>query len=421
MHTFRITDELVEVRSGLISARTARRGSIGSRASRSRGRCSPASSARPSSTSASRGTTRTCSSPTCRARPTSCAARSCGWRPGPGQAGGRRRTRRRAGLGREAASPRSPRPSSDPRSRARTALGVRPTIRMPRRLIGCDPAAAPHRSSCSPFTVWLAAASSRWASGSRGDSGRLPGFCPAHRRRLLHRTGSAVAALLDRGDARRRAGGLRPALDQQRDPSARPHPRDRDQPAAALAAVRTGGRCRINTAARAQSRRARTASEHHDLPVGTPSDVRVLGLLLPGLRRRGRDLVAAGCSRRTGPTASRRAPRGRPGCAALLAAHRLPPAPGRRARCARLRLARRSRSCRSRACRASLSPGAAAADARSGLRAPAHRRRARSTPPRRRDRRCRRPEPLRATRQSSASPARDSTRSHRWRAGEASA
>ena len=47
-----------------------------------------------------------------------------------------------------------------------------------------------------------------------------------------------VAALLDRRHARRRAGRIRPALDQQRDPPARPHPRDRGEPAAPLAPVR---------------------------------------------------------------------------------------------------------------------------------------------------------------------------------------
>ncbi|MFL0711310.1 MAG: PH domain-containing protein [Microcella pacifica] len=90
---------------------------------------------------------------------------------------------------------------------------------------------------------------------------RLPARDPRSRRlpRLAHH---ALAALLDRVDARRRARWIRSALDDERDSASRSHPLGARQPAPAVAAVGLVADRRQPRLALLAERRGRPAADH---------------------------------------------------------------------------------------------------------------------------------------------------------------
>ena len=329
MHTFRITDEAVEVRSGILF-RTHRKAQLDRiQGINSCGRSSPAVRRREARGQPWPGRTRTCSCPT----------------SGSGAADGVRRDILRLASGARAASAAARcDAAADARGQSTRDAAWTEFFGAGPRTAGVDPArVGRHRCtsagcsarSCSTVsTIFLVLADRRHGVGRQLRPLLwlflvLPGRDRI--RQLLRASRSPIAALLHRRHARRRAGGLRPALHEQRDVAARAHPRGAGEPAAALApGGLVGGQRQPRQSLDHQGRGGRIQRDH---PPGRHARATCTGCsscccptspvpasrTIPVCVRRGGRPGRDGAGRRRGSSP----PRAAPGCAVLVAAHRV--------------------------------------------------------------------------------------------------
>ena len=244
-HTFRITGDDVEVRSGILF-RTQRRAPLD--------RVQGVNLTRPmfarllgmaklEVVGAGAGRQRQARVPLDRRTPRRCAPTSCGSPPGDASRKPRREPRRRApGLPRRGAA-------ADVVTAGITGLidGDEAPVdraRVGRAHPGRPARRIPHRQHRRRSASSLSLVGDHRRARSRGTPGCCSPSCPA----LIGfgaywvRSITALAALLDRADARRRADHLRAAHDDHRDRAAGPHPRRRDRRSRSCGARAAGGR-----------------------------------------------------------------------------------------------------------------------------------------------------------------------------------